>query len=167
MEQNNFNMEKIILDDYDPSNKKEEYTILDLKNHISKFYSDLILKKNHDSEITEYIISEIKNIENKLQIIYENSVSQKIELHELSLKCSKLEHNQESFKNEILKFNTSPNLSMKDLMTTEDFSEMLQKSKDEYISALQCEMEITRQYLIREIYRGHSSIKGSHGDPLF
>lgn len=44
----------------------------------------------------------------------------------------------------------------------------IQQLKKEYISALQCEMEINRQYLLREIRRMHTdgSIKG-HGDPLF
>lgn len=46
--------------------------------------------------------------------------------------------------------------------------EQIRKSKNEYISALQCEMEISRNLFSRELQRvsGNSSLKG-HGDPFF
>lgn len=76
------------------------------------------------------------------------------EINQLRDRCLKLDHQQTMLIEEIA------NLK-------KDFAEMLQKSKDEYIAALQCEMEITRHYLIKEIYRKEFSYsKGSHGDPL-
>lgn len=73
----------------------------------------------------------------------------------LTERCSNIEHNQTLIIKEIA------NLK-------KEFAILLQKSKDEYIAALQCEMEITRHYLIKEIYKKEFSYaKGNHGDPLY
>jgi hypothetical protein len=114
-------------------------------------------------------VKQTDNIPKSVSLILENSIllSKKMQLIEehllqLQIENSKLKELVLFSKLQIDKLS----FDYEELQTS--IQEQLRKSKNEYISALQCEMEISRNIISRELqrYSGNSSLKG-HGDPFF
>lgn len=157
----------IIRDDYEQINIDTTREIQNIKEHIGKIYDSLNILTNirinemtYNSRELSEVHLQLKNIENRLFFICESISSQKSELQELQNGFSHLLKSQEA----ILE-NTQKILDR--IIHKDKLGEVLSKSKDEYTSALQCEMEISRQHLIRELRRSNFPIKSGHGDPLY
>lgn len=116
-----------------------------------------------------------KNLSESVSLILENNIllSKKLELIEQQLNYINSEN--EKLKELIIfsKLRIDELISENERLTKifDEFQNsiptLLRRSKDEYISALQCETEISRNIFIRELQRfSGNSLKG-HGDPFF
>lgn len=119
---------------------REDYAPKPQFSTSSKEEGSFSKKIDAPEDFSSEVIKRLKAIEQKIESLHQK-------MQEFDQRTSELLQNMESAS--FTSFNPS-------------------HAKQEYISALQCEMEINRQYLLREIQKTKmdGSLKG-HGDPFF
>jgi hypothetical protein len=125
--------------------------------------SPILLNENTFVEDTHTNFSKSNSL-----ILEDNAILSK-KLHFLQEQLLQLQHENSNLKELVIFSKMQIEKLVFDLEElNKSIPEQIRKSKNEYISALQCEMEISRNLFSRELQRvsGNSSLKG-HGDPFF
>jgi len=156
----------------------EDRNLQSIKEHLQKIYEKIGTRNDSELEVHSLILN-IKSIEESVSSIEESVSSLKNTLSSLEDKIliqgeniqrqnNLLQIELESIKKTM---ETLTKLAIEEREITKidhskDLECLLLKSKNEYISAMQCEMEICRSNIIKEFYRSNKGLKG-HGDPFF
>ena len=113
--------------------------------------------------------SHTNNFSKSNSLVLEDDENLSKKLHFLQEQLIQLQHENSNLKELVIFSKMQIEKLVFDLEElNKSIPEQIRKSKNEYISALQCEMEISRNLFSRELQRvsGNSSLKG-HGDPFF